>query len=261
MSIKTLLIIVSVILLGSALTADDTPISTSANLQLFPKVAHPDGGGYIFAWVSNLEPHFEVYARAFDSDLENGSSEDDISTPTQADGHRLHAEVVSSIKETGQGTDYGAMVAWVDHKSDSVYVTRLSSDASRDFLPKQVHPTNPDWLYTPPQMCSDGDGGAYFVWVSRYTIDEDNYYDTLRVGRVHSDGTFDDDWDPLTISEDHPITLPRICEDGSNGAKIAWVEKINMFDKIFTKDIIVKSVLEGYSKFQINPYGDFRRSK
>lgn len=215
---KTTLTIVGMLFLFGMLVAD-TSVSTAANLQLFPKVTHPDGGGYIFAWVSNKDHQdFEIYTRAFDSNLSNGSSEIDISTPDPADGHRLHAEIVTSIKDT----DKGAMVAWVDHYTQKVYALRVEQDGdidgyfNSDGTPLEVHPAA---FMTPPQMCSDGAGGAIFVWVEK---SGSNYI--LKAKKITSSGG--DGWNPATqdiATSAHTIRDPKIVSEGSY-AYLMWVD-------------------------------------
>ena len=160
MRVKNFIITAGVFCFISILAADTRINYTTTNLQLFPKVTYTDGGNYLFTWISNHAGQaFEIYSRAASysgSDFSMiGSQDYPSSNSTPTDGHRLHAETVPSIDTSTNDT--GAIVAWIDHKSDSVYVTRVASDGIRDYTPKQVHPAA---FMTPPEMCSDGAGGA-----------------------------------------------------------------------------------------------------
>ncbi len=222
------LVILGILCLASILVSQ-TPInSNSTNLQLFPKVAYTNGGNYLFTWVSNHEsPHHEceVYSRSAGysgSNFTPTGTDRCLSVPTDGRaGHRLHAEIIPSVK----GTDKGAIVAWIDHKKIKIYARRITSTGAFDdqwsttMDELYVHPANP-YVYTPPEMCETTDGGAIFVWVEK-SGDPVQY--TLKARKIPSTGSggwTEEIIDPTTNS----ITLPRICADGNGGAKIAWVE-------------------------------------
>jgi hypothetical protein len=140
----------------------DLQITNNSNLQLFPKVVEASGGQFVITWCDNRQSgaHFEIYSNATNSSVSNkvGGSDNDLSTPDPADGHRLHAEMVSS--------NNGAMVAWVNHKTQEVWTIRVDQNGDIDGVfnngtgtPVLVHPAA---FMTPPEMCSDGAGGAIF---------------------------------------------------------------------------------------------------
>jgi hypothetical protein len=255
MKVKNFIITAGMLCFLSSLAADTQINYTTTNLQLFPKVAHPDGGGFLFAWVSNEDPDFEIYTRAFDSNLSNPSpstDEDCISKPSPADGHRLHAEIVPSIDPATN--DKGAMAAWVNYNDQKVYTMRVTSTGFADWNdPVDVHPAT-DMI--PPEMCSDGAGGAIFTWIERhYNSVTKVYTDSLWIKKITSSGATD--WSKTLIgSTPGSIYMPRICADDNNGARVACVYS-NIFDKKFTNDIIVSAVLKGYNKLQTNPFVGF----
>jgi hypothetical protein len=216
--VKKFIITVGVFCFLSSLAADTQINYTTTNLQLFPKVAHPDGGGFLFAWVSNEDPDFEIYTRAFDSNLSNPSpstDEDCISKPSPADGHRLHAEAVPSIDPVI--SDKGAMIAWVNHINQKVYTTRVSSNGYRDYAPVPVHEAA---FMTPPEMCSDGAGGLVFA-----SLDGNNQRK------------------PINDRRDRNVLF-------------VWVDG-KIFEKELINDIIVSAVLKEYNKPQLNPFVGF----
>lgn len=174
---QTTLIILWTLCLFSVLFSQTQINSNPSDLQLFPKVAYTDGGRFLFAWVSNhqyQDKDFEIISRSADaSSLSPYGSDAPLSAPSTArSGHRLHAEMVPSTI----GTDKGAIVAWIDHKDRRIEAARITGQGTLDqyfndgWDTVHVHPANPTYVYTPPQMCSDGDGGAIFVWVEKHML-------------------------------------------------------------------------------------------
>ena len=203
----------------SPLLADSQINHTTTNLQLFPKVVQA-GSNFLFTWCDNRpttsDCEFEIFSTATNSNLSNsGFSDYELSVPTGGRaGHRLHTEIVPSIRSITNDT--GAIVAWVNHNDQKVYTMRITHSGNSDwFNLVQVHDAS---FMTPPQMCSDGVGGAYFAWVEK---DGDDY--DLNVKRITSSGG--EGFSAQTIAtSSKPITLPRICLANSDTAKVAWVE-------------------------------------
>lgn len=212
----------------------DTKINYNAtNLQLFPKVTYTSGGNYLFTWISNHSGQsFEIYSRAASysgSDFSFILNQDEsVSNTSLADGHRLNAETLPSIDPLT--SDKGAIISWVDHYDQQVKAVRISSNGTRDFSPVIVHGVNSVDNYESVQICSDGDGGAYFTWVEK-TQSGDNYLHKVKLQHVSSSGT---KWptdvelasftttDPKLIP--FPVT-PRVCSYGTGYVRvaIAWV--------------------------------------
>lgn len=173
---QTTLIILWTLCLFSVLSSQTQINSNSSDLQLFPKVAYTEGGRFLFTWVSNhqyQDKDFEIISRSADASTLSpyGSDEPLSASLTARSGHRLHAEIVPSIE--AEENDTGAMVAWIDHKEQKVYTMRISHAGYAYWdKPVDVHPANPNYVYTPPEMCSDGAGGAYFVWVDGKIFDK-----------------------------------------------------------------------------------------
>jgi len=250
---RNALVILGILCLASILASQTQINSNTSNLQLFPKVAYTDGGNYLFTWVSNhSDTAFEIYSRHADNSLTPQGSDRLLSPPKSGDtakGHRLHAEIIPSVK----GSDKGAIIAWVNHYDEEVYAKRITSTGGFD----PEWPTAMDELIvhdasfmTPPEMCSDGAGGAYFTWVEE---DGDDY--DLNVKRITSSGGNGFSAQTIATSSSE-IFLPRICLANSDTAKIAWVES-KIFDKILINDINVSAVLKEYKKHQFNPFVGF----
>lgn len=202
----------------------------------FPPGGTASANGAILAWADARDTtHEQVFAQRVESDGTLGCSPDGMrvcSQPTAFGPNRFgFYEGVNgragSIVADGKG---GALVTWVDHRSDAtcsadVFAQRIRADGS--IAPGW--PVNGAAVSTAlgdqlvPAIVADGQGGAIVAWQDR----RPGFPTTLRWIRLDDQGriTGDEPADGTVISATPDLAQePVLCGDDATGAFVAWVD-------------------------------------
>ena len=114
----------------------------------------------IFAWSDTRQGGRDVYAQKVNNQGEKSWNENGL-VVVETDGRQEDPMVISD----GQG---GAYVVWVDYKDEpedgDVYAQHVLADGTLAWDSAGIGlATNPGKQVS-PNMCSDGQGGAYVIW-------------------------------------------------------------------------------------------------
>ncbi len=241
------LIIASQFLINAMLYASwPLPVCTDDNLQLFPSVAKTSNS-YITAFVNNNTEgkHCEIYAQRFTDNSDGlwGSALIvSADTVTYYHGHRLASRVIPGSGDT-------VVVAWINHKNNTLCAQKIRPDGGRawnqGYRPIVIGTIAAHTLYEPPQVCSDGSGGAIFVRIEK--TGGGPYVHSVKVKRINSSGGVE--WDSTMVSvsvtdpKAVPITMTRICARSDGGAMVTWVQFASSYWRVYLRSISSGGVL------------------
>ncbi|MFX1296776.1 MAG: hypothetical protein ACFFD2_18210, partial [Promethearchaeota archaeon] len=118
--------------------------------------------------------------------------------------------------------------------------------------------------YNPYQLCNDGEGGAYILWLNMTCwYDEDAgwiwYYPALYVQRINSTGYCQ--WaEPVKLFDHREIALAsqtnsplKICPDGTGGAIIAWADLKDGYPNLY-QHIYIQRITKNGTKLWDTTY-------
>ncbi len=198
-------------------TANGTVICNETTAgQYSPRICSDGAGGAIIAWDDSRNGMNEdIYAQKIASNgitswTANGTV---ICNETTADQNKI------LICSDGAG---GAIIAWADLRNgnDDIYVQKIASNGSSQWMANGTVICNeaPAIQYS-SRICSDGAGGAIFVWHDSRNGNYDVY-----AQKIVSNGSAMWAANGTVIcneaTEDQKFT--HICSDGVGGAIIAW---------------------------------------
>jgi predicted lipoprotein with Yx(FWY)xxD motif len=146
-------------------TTDGIAVCAASGEQVSPQVASDGAGGAIITWEDNRTGtyYYDIYAQRVDASGAVQWAADGIAVCTAA-GVQTELRIVSD----GAG---GAIITWMDDRNgnDDIYAQRIDADGAvqwiADGLPIRIASND----QSPPEIVSDGNGGAVIVW-SEYLI-------------------------------------------------------------------------------------------
>ncbi len=215
------------------------PVCTASNSQSAPMVIADGTGGTIVVWQdSRSGSTLDIYAQKLSTIGYIQWGTDGVAICTGQTGLSL-GDVVSD----GAG---GAIITWYDRRNfySDIFVQRIASNGSVMWTSGGVAVCTADMHQQNPVLAPDGANGAIIAWEDRRNGGYDIY-----AQRVDSDGSpqWTDDGVVICDSGDNQMT-PRIVEDGSGGAVVAWSDRRNTMDfDIFAQRVNSTGVLQwGY---------------
>ena len=211
-----ILFIISMSLLNAQLQfSEEIPIRQGVNIEWYRSATAVDGG-VVFVWSDTRTGIRDVWAQKYDANGNKVWAEDGLLV--NGEFSRQEDPV---IIESGNGD---VIIAWIDFRNEDagdVYAQKISSDGVLQWASDGV----PLCLYEEIQISlnivSDGNGGAYVIWLdSRATAGVDIYGT-----HIDTNGDIVSGW----TTDGNPIANANgsqnqhtFWEDGSGGAIIAW---------------------------------------
>ncbi|MBI5710321.1 MAG: hypothetical protein HZC42_08470 [Candidatus Eisenbacteria bacterium] len=171
----------------------------------------PDGsGGAIFAWTDLRVGGADIYAQRVDSLGQVQWTLDGVPV-SAATGTQQHSRL------TGDGLG-GAIIVWKDRRSGTnfnVYAQLLDASGTPQWATDGIAMTAVSNDQLGPHLVLDGFGGAIVAWDDVVPNNAD-----IHVQRVTSAGVLS--WGGSVCSASGNQDQSVICDDGLNGALIAW---------------------------------------
>ena len=195
-------------------TANGVAICTTSDFQGRPQLCSDGAGGAIIIWEDRRVADGDIYAQRINSTGVVQWTTDGVPICTVSD-YQSFMNLNPQICSDGAG---GAIITWEDRRVDSesnIYAQKVNANGviQWSFNGRALC----SGLYTfSTQICSDGSGGAFIVWILNY-LGYAIYQvyveriDTNGIVQVGSNGIY------LDGGEE-----PQICSDGAGGAIITW---------------------------------------
>jgi hypothetical protein len=209
--------------------------------QIHPQLISDGSGGAIITWTDlRSGSDNDIYAQRIGSDgiiqwITNGKQICSISE------EQIRPQLISD----GSG---GAIITWMDFRDGyDIYAQRIDSDGIIQWVTDGVPVCITTMGQGPPQLISDGSGGAIITWEDYRNVSDSDIY----AQRVNSNG--DAQW----LTDGVPVCTtsawqnsPQLVSDGSGGAIIAWQDSCsgsdyNIYAQRIGSDGVVRWATEG----------------
>lgn len=199
---------------------DAMPVCTAANFQSKPMVIPDGAGGAIFAWADARGATTDIYVQklsviGFLQWAVNG-----VAICTGQSG-----VILGGMVSDGAG---GAIITWHDSRDffNGVFAQRISSNGTVMWTANGVTVCSIAEQQQDPTIVADGSGGAIIAWEDRRS----GGYDIFGQ-RLNSSGVAQWTANGVALCDaGQQQTNPRIVEDGSGGAVIAWWDRRSTID-------------------------------
>ena len=202
-------------------TANGVPLSPTSNLEVDPQICSDGTGGAIITWEDNrVDENGDIYAQRINSTGVVQWTADGVPICTVSDFYSLYIPD-PQICSDGAG---GAIITWKDNRDDStttIYVQKVNAAGNIQwtFNGKALCSIQRYNYTTSPQICSDGSGGAFVVW-----IHNEHGAFTVYVERIDSNGVVQWGNNGKIIGDGR---APQICSNGAGGAIMTWSKELS----------------------------------
>jgi hypothetical protein len=209
-----------------AWTTGGVLVAPSSWPEMSPNEVSDGAGGSIIAWIDGrngfCDPSFladcAMYAQRVDSAGNALWTFDGVPINTAGNPSKV------AMTSDGEG---GAIMSWVDNRNGDccrIYAQAVDSSGMVKWTPEGIpisaEPTLVQGPIPPPQIVSDGFGGAIIAWVN-FQVHIAVQSPTLNVQHISSNGNL--------LWQDNGISLGAasreefaVVSDGSSGAIVAW---------------------------------------
>ena len=175
----------------------------------------------------------------------------------QVDGAPMRQGLHIEWQRTGDANADGSMIyAWSDCRSGvrDVIVQKVDADGNNLWGDYGVVAVTAEGRQEDPQLVTDGDGGAYIIWMDYR--DETDAEGDIYAQHVLSSGTLG--WDPAGLAlVDQPgqQSSPNICSDGQGGAYVIWKDNAaSSYGDIYATHLSSEGVpIITYSSYRSSP--------
>ena len=201
----------------------NVPICTAAGTQEHPQLVSDGAGGAIITWMDLRSDDKDIYAQRVDANGIVLWKTDGVPICT-AGNYQWFPQLVSD------GAD-GAIITWGDERSDrygDIYAQRVDANGAVLWTIDGVAICTAAGGRAPPQLVSDGAGGAIITWT-----DTRSSSDYIYAQRVDASGNVLWITDGVPISDMHGSGTehyPQLVSDGAGGAIITWHDRRDGFN-------------------------------
>ena len=213
---------------GSVLWTDNGTAICTAGSTWEPQLVSDGSGGAIIAWEDYRSlSHVDIYAQRVNASgsvlwTDNGTA---ICTETN---NQEYFQLISD----GSG---GAIIAWVDKRSDSgdIYAQRVNASGSTLWTDNGTAICTAADYQDYPQLVSDGSGGAIIAWQDNRSGNYDIY-----AQRVNASGSAQwSDNGTAICTEVFSQYSSQLVSDGSGGAIIVWEDQRSTYLDIYAQRV------------------------
>lgn len=212
-----ILMIMAVPSLFAGWTTDGAPVCVYTGEQEYPVICSDGSGGAIIAF-EDTRAYPDIYAQRIDENGRRLWVTDGLAICTASYG-----QYAPRICSDGAG---GAIIAWTDARASNVrdvYAQRVDPDGNALWAANGVPvctETGHQHLY---DICSDGAGGALFVWQDERVSSS---YDDIYCQRIDADGNVI--WNaagvPLSTGVSFLREKPQVVSDSNGGGICTWID-------------------------------------
>lgn len=202
---------------GSLLWGDNgAAVCTASERQAYTRITGDGEGGVIVSWMDDRHGWLSgIYAQRIGKDGSTLWTRDGVPVCESNDDNRRYPEIASD----GAG---GAIVVWEDMRGcnicTGIFAQRIDADGNPSWKEDCLPVSRPQTSANYPDIIPDSEGGAIVTW---WEQDEDGQ--DVFAQRIDHNGNLM--WGKRGISitgQPGEGYYPRITEDGSGGAYIAW---------------------------------------
>ena len=195
-------------------TTNGVPICTAITSQTSPAIVSDGSGGAIIAWTDSRDGGSDIYAQRISADGVPQWTTNGVAVCTAA-----YDQFVPSIISDGSG---GAIIAWYNHNGSSdwrICAQHIGAGGVPQWTNNGITISAASYNQTPPNIISDGYGGAIFSWWGS-TVPINIY-----VQRINASGV--EQWTPGGVATCAATLIngqgiPNLVSDGNGGALISW---------------------------------------
>jgi PKD repeat protein len=195
--------------------AEGVPICTAANNQLSPQITTDGSGGAIITWWDERSGNYDIYVQRIDSVGKPLWTANGVAICTEANEQRE-----PQITNDSSG---GAIITWQDERRGNydIYAQRIDSAGKPLWTANGVAICTAGNNQGPPQITSDGSGGAIIAWEDNRSVDMDIY-----AQRIAGNGEILWTAGGVAICTATNLQIStQITPDGSGGAIITWGDR------------------------------------
>jgi hypothetical protein len=181
----------------------------------------------------------------------------------QDDGASIRQGLHIEWQRTGDANADGSMIyAWSDCRNGVRDVVAQKVDAEGNNLWGEygVVAVNASGRQEDPQLVTDGDGGAYIIWMDYR--DESDAEGDIYAQHVLSNGTLG--WDPAglaLVNQSGQQSSPNICSDGQEGAYVIWKDNVaSSYGDIYATHLSSEGAIAPGEGVPIITYSSYRSS-
>lgn len=208
-----------------------TAICTAEDIQFIPQICSDGVGGAIITWQDRRNGGtYDIYAQHIDS---NGLVQ--WNTDGTVICNATNDQYIPQICSDGAG---GAIITWQDFRAGTnldIYAQRIDSSGTVLWTLNGTAICTESHDQVPPQICSDGAGGAIITWYDERIGSEDIYAQC-----IDSDGVVQWEGNGIAVcTEINNQNSPQVCNDGAGGAIITWQDERTEFN---VRDIYIQRI-------------------
>ena len=198
-------------------TTNGVAVCTMATDQFTPDICSDGAGGSIITWSDyRSTTNFCIYAQRVGPSGAIVWVVDGVIM----DNNVAYDKITPKIVSHGVG---GAIVTWTDHRTGptnaDIYAQRVNSTGAVQWTATGVIICTAAGDQIKPQICSDGNNGAYITWEDHRNANNSDIY----AQRIASNAAIN--W-PATgfpiCTDPYDQLSPMIVSNGNNGAIIVW---------------------------------------
>lgn len=201
-------------------TANGVAICSHSSDQAAPDLSESENSGAIIAWTDFRNGNRDIFAQKIDSSGNVQWSADGIAVAVKPSSQQ-NTQVISD----GAG---GAIIVWEDSANGAfdIYAQRMNSLGAEMWASGGVAVCNMVLGQINPKIFPDGAGGAVVVWQDFRNGNDYNIYSQ----KINSSGVVQWTANGVAIATVAGTqSNPKIRDDGSGGAIIAWQDKRSGF--------------------------------
>ena len=181
----------------------------------------------------------------------------------QDDGAPIRQGLHIEWQRTGDANSDGTMIyAWSDCRNGvrDVAVQKVDANGNNLWGDYGIVAVNADGRQEDPQLVTDGEGGAYIIWMDYR--DETDAEGDIYAQHVLNDGSLEWGTEGLAlINQPGQQSSPNICSDGQGGAYVIWKDNTtSSYGDIYATHLSSSGVIAPGEGVPIITYSSYRSS-
>ncbi len=189
-----------------------TKICNESGNQDKPQICSPMNENAIITWQDQRFSDWDIYAQLINSSGNIKWKPNGV-VISNASSDQEEPQICSDGKD-------GAIIVWMDHRGTDydIYAQKINATGHTKWDKNGTVICNVSNDQKSPQLCSDGNGGAFIIWIDNRTGNWDIFSQ-----RINSSGYVQWTKNGIIIcNANQSQVYPQICNDGFLGAIITW---------------------------------------
>jgi len=211
---------------------DGAPIRQGLHIEWQRTGDANSDGSMIYAWSDCRNGVRDIIAQKVDVNGDNLWGEYGI-VVVNAEGRQEDPQLVTD----GNG---GAYIIWMDYRDETdaegdIYAQHIFNDGSLEFDPEGVPLVNKTGKQASPNICSDGQNGAYVIWKDNAA----SSYGDIIATHLSSTGVIAPGQGVPIITYQSYRSSPSLNTGGSGAAVLVWSDDRNTDEDLYAQRITV----------------------